>query len=158
MLSRTADNLFWMCRYTERAENTARMLDVNLQMSLLPQDAQAREGSWLAVLRISEVHGAGGYGMLVGAVGHARRSRGLQDRVRANPALHRQPTLALSTVPYVESGVAPRHVDLRPRAVRQGHPHGARRTVPRGADRRLAGGQQQPGRRHQGDGWRTEPC
>ncbi|WP_423056641.1 alpha-E domain-containing protein, partial [Achromobacter xylosoxidans] len=28
MLSRTADNLFWMCRYTERAENTARMLDV----------------------------------------------------------------------------------------------------------------------------------
>ena len=53
MLSRTADNLFWMCRYTERAENTARMLDVNLQMSLLPQDAQAREGSWLAVLRIS---------------------------------------------------------------------------------------------------------
>ncbi|OCZ68803.1 hypothetical protein A7P25_02565 [Achromobacter xylosoxidans] len=56
MLSRTADNLFWMCRYTERAENTARMLDVNLQMSLLPQDAQTREGSWNAVLRISELH------------------------------------------------------------------------------------------------------
>lgn len=55
MLSRTADNLFWMCRYTERAENTARMLDVNLQMSLLPQDAQTREGSWNAVLRISEL-------------------------------------------------------------------------------------------------------
>ena len=46
MLSRTADNLFWMCRYIERAENTARMLDVNLQMSLLPQDTQTREGSW----------------------------------------------------------------------------------------------------------------
>ncbi|MFY1961587.1 alpha-E domain-containing protein [Achromobacter xylosoxidans] len=57
MLSRTADNLFWMCRYTERAENTARMLDVNLQMSLLPQDAQTREGSWNAVLRISELQG-----------------------------------------------------------------------------------------------------
>ncbi|QVQ25680.1 alpha-E domain-containing protein [Achromobacter deleyi] len=57
MLSRTADNLFWMCRYTERAENTARMLDVNLQMSLLPQDAQMREGSWLGVLRISELQG-----------------------------------------------------------------------------------------------------
>jgi uncharacterized alpha-E superfamily protein len=57
MLSRTADNLFWMCRYTERAENTARMLDVNLQMSLLPQDAQRREGSWLGVLRISELQG-----------------------------------------------------------------------------------------------------
>ncbi|MDM9558883.1 MULTISPECIES: alpha-E domain-containing protein [Bordetella] len=58
MLSRTADNLFWMCRYIERAENTARMLDVNLQMSLLPQDAQARDGLWRAVLRISELqHG-----------------------------------------------------------------------------------------------------
>ena len=57
MLSRTADNLFWMCRYIERAENTARMLDVNLQMSLLPQDAQTREGSWNAVLRISELQG-----------------------------------------------------------------------------------------------------
>ncbi|MNK07239.1 hypothetical protein D3C87_251500 [compost metagenome] len=57
MLSRTADNLFWMCRYTERAENTARMLDVNLQMSLLPQDPQTREGSWLGVLRISELQG-----------------------------------------------------------------------------------------------------
>ncbi len=57
MLSRTADNLFWMCRYIERAENTARMLDVNLHMSLLPQDPQTREGSWLGVLRISELQG-----------------------------------------------------------------------------------------------------
>ena len=37
MLSRTADCLYWMARYTERAENTARMLDVNHQTSLLPQ-------------------------------------------------------------------------------------------------------------------------
>jgi len=58
MLSRTADNLFWMCRYIERAENTARMLDVNLQMSLMPQDAPARDSLWRAVLRISELqHG-----------------------------------------------------------------------------------------------------
>ena len=57
MLSRTADNLFWMCRHIERAENTARMLDVNLQMSLLPQDAQTLESSWRAVLRISELQG-----------------------------------------------------------------------------------------------------
>ena len=41
MLSRTADHLFWMSRYTERAENTARMLDVNYQTSLLPQSAAA---------------------------------------------------------------------------------------------------------------------
>jgi uncharacterized alpha-E superfamily protein len=58
MLSRTADNLFWMCRYLERAENTARMLDVNLRMSLLPQDAAAQEASWRAVLRISELEAA----------------------------------------------------------------------------------------------------
>ena len=58
MLSRTADNLFWMCRYLERAENTARMLEVNLQMSLLPQDTQTRDGSWRAILRISELEAA----------------------------------------------------------------------------------------------------
>lgn len=55
MLSRTADNLFWMCRYMERAENMARMLDVSLQMSLLPQDPAARERSWRALMRISEL-------------------------------------------------------------------------------------------------------
>jgi hypothetical protein len=43
MLSRTADHLFWMSRYTERAENTARMLDVNYQTSLLPQSAAVAE-------------------------------------------------------------------------------------------------------------------
>ena len=55
MLSRTADNLFWMTRHIERADNTSRMLNVNLQMALLPQDAQTLENSWRAVLRISEL-------------------------------------------------------------------------------------------------------
>lgn len=55
MLSRTADHLFWMARYTERAENTARMLDVNMQTSLLPQSAQAAEQAWRATLGISEL-------------------------------------------------------------------------------------------------------
>ena len=50
MLSRTADHLFWMARYTERAENTARMLDVNIQTQLLPQSAEAAEQGWRAVL------------------------------------------------------------------------------------------------------------
>ena len=55
MLSRTADHLFWMSRYTERAENTARMLDVNYQTSLLPQsDAVAKVG-WQGLLSISEL-------------------------------------------------------------------------------------------------------
>ena len=50
MLSRTADHLFWMARYMERAENTARMLDVNYQMSLLPQSDGAAERGWRGLL------------------------------------------------------------------------------------------------------------
>jgi uncharacterized alpha-E superfamily protein len=55
VLSRTADHLFWMARYIERAENTARMLDVNLATSLLPQSAQSAESGWRAMLSISEL-------------------------------------------------------------------------------------------------------
>jgi uncharacterized alpha-E superfamily protein len=55
MLSRTADHLFWMSRYTERAENTARMLDVNYQTSLLPQSADRARQGWEGVLGISEL-------------------------------------------------------------------------------------------------------
>ena len=57
MLSRTADHLFWMARYMERAENTARMLDVNYQMSLLPQSEGAAERGWRGLLSISELTG-----------------------------------------------------------------------------------------------------
>jgi len=57
MLSRTADHLFWMARYMERAENTARMLDVNYQMSLLPQSDDAAERGWRGLLSISELTG-----------------------------------------------------------------------------------------------------
>ena len=55
MLSRTADHLFWMARYTERAENTARMLDVNMQTSMLPLSAEDAEQGWRATLGISEL-------------------------------------------------------------------------------------------------------
>jgi uncharacterized alpha-E superfamily protein len=55
MLSRTADHLFWMSRYTERAENTARMLDVNYQTCLLPQSAAVAEVGWEGLLTISEL-------------------------------------------------------------------------------------------------------
>ncbi len=55
MLSRTADHLFWMSRYTERAENTARMLDVNYQTSLLPQSQAAALVGWQGLLSISEL-------------------------------------------------------------------------------------------------------
>ncbi|OZI32567.1 hypothetical protein CAL29_29545 [Bordetella genomosp. 10] len=67
-------------------------------------------------LVVKEVHGAGGYGMLVGPSSTRAQVEAFKERVRAHPAAYiAQPTLALSTVPtYVESGVAPRHVDLRP--------------------------------------------
>jgi len=55
MLSRTADHLYWMSRYTERAENTARMLDVNYQTSLLPQSDAAAAMGWQGLLSISEL-------------------------------------------------------------------------------------------------------
>ncbi len=55
MLSRTADHLFWMSRYTERAENTARLLDVNYQTSLLPQSAAVAQMGWQGLLSISEL-------------------------------------------------------------------------------------------------------
>ena len=57
MLSRTADHLYWMSRYMERAENTARMLDVNYQTSLLPQSADKTEKGWKGLLSISELTG-----------------------------------------------------------------------------------------------------
>lgn len=55
MLSRTADHLFWMARYIERAENTARMLDVTLTTALLPQSPAQAEQAWRAMLGISEL-------------------------------------------------------------------------------------------------------
>ena len=55
MLSRTADHLFWMARYMERAENTARMLNVNYETSLLPQSADMATEGWRGLLSISEL-------------------------------------------------------------------------------------------------------
>jgi uncharacterized alpha-E superfamily protein len=55
MLSRTADHLFWMSRYTERAENTARMLNVHHETALLPQSAAVSRHGWMGVLSLSEL-------------------------------------------------------------------------------------------------------
>lgn len=56
MLSSTADHLYWMARSMERAENTARMLDVTYRMSLLKQVANAPHHEWRAMLSISGLH------------------------------------------------------------------------------------------------------
>ena len=53
MLSRTANHLYWMARHVERAENTARILDVTYRMSLMPQDAKLVQQEWFAPLNIT---------------------------------------------------------------------------------------------------------
>jgi uncharacterized circularly permuted ATP-grasp superfamily protein len=67
-------------------------------------------------LVVKEVHGAGGYGMLVGPASSKAEIEDFRQRVKARPDGYiAQPTLALSACPtYVESGIAPRHIDLRP--------------------------------------------
>jgi uncharacterized circularly permuted ATP-grasp superfamily protein len=70
----------------------------------------------LAELVVKEVHGSGGYGMLVGPKSTKEEIEAFGARVKAAPDKYiAQPTLALSTCPtFVDEGVAPRHVDLRP--------------------------------------------
>ena len=67
-------------------------------------------------LVVKEVHGAGGYGMLVGPASTKAEIEAFRAQLVANPTNYiAQPTLSLSTCPtYVESGIAPRHIDLRP--------------------------------------------
>lgn len=72
--------------------------------------------SKLPELVVKEVHGAGGYGMLVGPASTKEQIADFRQKLIADPAKFiAQPTLALSTCPtFVESGLAPRHIDLRP--------------------------------------------
>ncbi len=65
---------------------------------------------------VKEVHGSGGYGMLVGPAASSEEIATFVEKLKANPDNYiAQPTLALSTVPVLtEQGLAPRHVDLRP--------------------------------------------
>jgi uncharacterized circularly permuted ATP-grasp superfamily protein len=67
-------------------------------------------------LVVKEVHGSGGYGMLIGPKADAATREAFAARLRESPANYiAQPTLALSSCPtFVDEGVAPRHVDLRP--------------------------------------------
>ncbi len=70
----------------------------------------------LPELVVKEVHGSGGYGMLVGPTASVEEIAKFREKIVAAPEGYiAQPTLALSTCPtYVESGIAPRHIDLRP--------------------------------------------
>ena len=73
----------------------------------------------LADLVVKEVHGSGGYGMLVGPAASKQELADFAAKLKARPANYiAQPTLSLSTVPiFTEQGLSPRHVDLRPFAL-----------------------------------------
>ena len=100
MLSRVASNLYWLSRYVERAENTARVLDVTWRMSLL----------------VKETQGSGGYGMLVGPTASKEEREKYRRRILDAPERFiAQPTLSLSQVPtFCGDALSPRHIDLRP--------------------------------------------
>lgn len=70
----------------------------------------------IADLVVKEVHGSGGYGMLIGPTSSKREIAAFEKKLRSKPENYiAQPTLALSTVPiFTKAGLAPRHVDLRP--------------------------------------------
>ena len=102
---------------------------------------------------VKEVQGSGGYGMLIGPASTAEEREAYKLRVMQNPDNYiAQPTLALSTAPTLIDGeIVPRHVDLRPFVLSGKEtsviPGGLTRVALR---RRLARGQFEPGRRHQG--------
>jgi uncharacterized circularly permuted ATP-grasp superfamily protein len=85
----------WQCKRPE---------DLELVLDRLPE------------LVVKEVQGSGGYGMLIGPAAKKSEIEAFRSRIKANPANYiAQPTLSLSTCPtFVEQGLAPRHVDLRP--------------------------------------------
>lgn len=103
----------WMCR---EADDLAYVLD------------------HLGELVVKEVHGAGGYGMLVGPTASKAEIEDFRRVLQAQPANYiAQPTLALSTCPtFVEAGIAPRHIDLRPYVLSSGR---GVQTVPGGLTR-----------------------
>jgi uncharacterized circularly permuted ATP-grasp superfamily protein len=70
----------------------------------------------LEELVVKEVHGSGGYGMLIGPTASKREIAAFRDKLKERPENYiAQPTLSLSTCPiFTKQGLAPRHVDLRP--------------------------------------------
>ena len=86
MLSRTADHLYWMARYIERAENLARLLDVNTGASLLPRSSDEANQSWAASLAV------------VGALEHYTERHGPIDQARVLSLLSFDPASPFSIV------------------------------------------------------------
>ena len=96
---------------------TEEPLLANVPTLLLSRDDDRADAlARLDQLVVKEVHGAGGYGMLIGPAATTAERDAFRQRILAAPARYiAQPTLALSTCPtFVAAGLAPRHIDLRP--------------------------------------------
>ena len=96
-------------------EEDALLANVPTYLCRKPEDL-AYTLSRLPELVVKEIHGAGGYGMLVGPAASRAEIERFRQALTAQPEKYiAQPTLALSACPtFVESGIAPRHIDLRP--------------------------------------------
>ena len=79
MLSRTADNLFWLARYIERSENLARLLDVGLRMASLSQEAGGDESEWRSTIV------AAGCEASFAATGRAPSAQAVIDHLTRDP-------------------------------------------------------------------------
>ena len=104
-------------------------------------------------LVVKEVHGSGGYGMLVGPTASKREIAAFRHKLKGNPGNYiAQPTLSLSTVPILtKKGLAPRHVDLRSlcAGVTGEDRYHSGRIDSRCSEEGITGGQFQPGGRNQ---------
>ena len=144
MLSRLADNLYWFGRYLQRAENTARLVNVNTILSMdLPRRVQlgwqplvdlvgaqaafanlysvSDEESVVRFLALDELvvkpaNESGGYGMLIGPKSSRAEREKFRNLIEADPRNYMaQPVITLSTAPTLtDDGLEPRHLDLRP--------------------------------------------
>ena len=122
MLSRIAESLYWVGRYCERAEDTARLLDVYYHLLLEEPDERAWALERLDRLVFKPVDGSGGYGIVIGPQATEAVLEELRAKVIADPrGWIAQEPVALSTSPtYTPDGMRARHVDLRPFAVNDG--------------------------------------
>ncbi len=112
------NDAYWFNRlgiFVERADNTARLLDVKYHLLLPAANAEFRARAARSA-RGQGSERSGGYGMLVGPHASAAQREFFAAKLKADPANYiAQPTLALSTCPAsFDSGISPRHVDLRP--------------------------------------------
>jgi uncharacterized alpha-E superfamily protein len=133
MLSRVADSLYWMSRYLERAEHTARLLDVSLQqLDQRPGDAQRRWERLLAGLQ-STVADAGPLAITASLTFDAGRGESIVASISAARENARQVREQISSEMWEQINRLYLHVRSATMASIADEPHGFFRSVKEGA-------------------------